>query len=426
MNSICAICLLLWISLAESASARQEQTPEHPRLVEALAAASDKEFERAFDLVALAEAEGALASQSSQVTAQIERLRNSERTRLESTFQAALSVGDVSAAQASLLAWIALGVDQATVTEARQAIENLIRYGQYQPGQVFSDTLLMGDIKGPAMVVIPQGQFMMGSVETEPDRRSSEGPRHRITIEQGFAISQYEISVGEFGQFVEATRYVTDAERRNQGTVYSTVMRRIMANPQMHWRLDYLGQPAERSLPVIHVSWRDAKAYVDWLSLATGEHYRLPTEAEFEYVLRAGSQRRFPWGEDYPSLPVANLAGANDSSPNGATWPQGFTGYQDGHWGPASQGQYPSNGLGVHDMAGNVMEWTEDCWHDSYIRAPSNGAAWVNPGCKQRVVRGGSWASTPAIARSAFRMAMSEEASDVRVGFRIVRALSHE
>jgi formylglycine-generating enzyme required for sulfatase activity len=176
-------------------------------------------------------------------------------------------------------------------------------------------------------------------------------------------------------------------------------------------------------MPVIHVSWRDARAYANWLAERTGLGYRLPTEAEFEYALRARSQSRYWWGERSPETPLENLTGDADLSPNGANWSVAFARYSDGHWGPAPVGSFPANPFGLHDMAGNVMEWTEDCWHDSFVRAPSDGSAWVNPGCGERVIRGGSWSSTPEMSRSAYRLAGSETSNDIRVGFRVARDL---
>ena len=156
----------------------------------------------------------------------------------------------------------------------------------------------------------------------------------------------------------------------------------------------------------------------------TGHRYRLLTEAEFEYALRAGQQWRFPWGDEARQQAVENVAGEADRSPTGAEWTLSVKGHGDGFWGPAPVGQFAANDFGLHDMGGNVSEWTEDCWHDNFVRAPKDGSAWVNRGCNQRVVRGGAWTSTPQLARSAHRQAHPPHWADVQVGFRVARDLA--
>lgn len=176
-------------------------------------------------------------------------------------------------------------------------------------------------------------------------------------------------------------------------------------------------------MPVLHVSARDAEAYAAWLSAQTGAGYRLPSEAEFEYALRAGSETRYAWGDGAPPPGAGNFTGARDTSPSGRDWRNAFSGYGDGHWGPARAGTFSPNGYGLHDLAGNVSEWVADCWHDGYRRAPVDGAAWVNPGCRTRVIRGGSWASSPAQTRSAWRLSADADTTNARLGFRVVRTL---
>jgi len=186
---------------------------------------------------------------------------------------------------------------------------------------------------------------------------------------------------------------------------------------------DYVGNPAEPDVPVVHVSALDAAAYAAWLSAQTGAGYRLPSEAEFEYVLRAGSASVYPWPEDTPPPGAGNLTGSEDQSPNGRRWANAFPGYGDGYWGPAAVGQFAANAFGVHDLAGNVSEWVADCWHGSYLRAPGDGSAWVNPGCRDQVIRGGSWASAPAQTRASWRAPASVDTTNARIGFRVVRVL---
>jgi formylglycine-generating enzyme required for sulfatase activity len=189
------------------------------------------------------------------------------------------------------------------------------------------------------------------------------------------------------------------------------------------WRSDYRGAPASDDMPVLHVSARDAAAYAEWLSEQTGQRYRLPSEAEFEYALRAGGDTRYPWGDGPPPPGTANTTGGLDRSPGGRSWANAFPGYGDGHWGPAPVGSFAPNPWGLHDLAGNVSEWVADCWHDDYRRAPKDGSAWVNPGCRDQVIRGGSWASSPAQTRSAWRAPAQVDTTNAKVGFRVARDL---
>ena len=159
------------------------------------------------------------------------------------------------------------------------------------------------------------------------------------------------------------------------------------------------------------------------LAEQTGLRYRLPSEAEFEYVLRAGGRGRYPWGDGAPPRGMLNTTGGNDRSPGGRPWANAFEGYGDGHWGPAPVGSLVVNPWGLHDLSGNVSEWVADCWHDSFRRAPKDGSAWVNPGCRNQVIRGGSWASSPAQTRSAWRAPAQVDTTNARLGFRVVRDL---
>jgi formylglycine-generating enzyme required for sulfatase activity len=173
----------------------------------------------------------------------------------------------------------------------------------------------------------------------------------------------------------------------------------------------------------VNVSWRDATAYADWLRQRTGKVYRLPSEAEFEYALRGDTTSRYWWGDGVPTRPVENLTGAFDRSRSGRRWSHAFRGYKDGYWGPAPVMSFAANPFGLYDIDGNVSEWVVDCWHESYLRAPTDGSAWVNPGCRVRVLRGGSWGSSPEQVDSAYRQGADGDARSGRVGFRVVREL---
>ena len=295
-------------------------------------------------------------------------------------------------------------------------------YGPFEPGEKFSEPLGNG-AKAPEMVVIRYGGFMMGSDEDDASGVAAERPFHAVAFARGFAISRNEVTVGDFRRFVDATGYVTRASRLGHSTVYDEKGGVFSEHPGVDWRRDHVGRVASPGLPVVHVAWADAVAYTRWLSTRTGERYRLPSEAEFEYVLRAGRQWRYPWGDTAPRVIIGNLTGAGDLSRTGRRWSNAIPDYRDAFWGPAPVRSFPVEPFGTFDMIGNVAEWTLDCWHDSYQRAPDDGSAWVNPGCPRRVARGASWSSALDFARSAARQSMHEDTTSARLGFRIVREL---
>ena len=304
--------------------------------------------------------------------------------------------------------------------ELREQIELTSHYGLFRPGQAFTEGLGRGG-RGPEMVVVPHGAFRMGATADEPGSSDAERPSRNIRFDRGLAVSRNEITVGEFRRFVTATGYQSRATRQGYSTVYDERSGNLVRRGGVDWRSDYTGNPAGDGLPVIHVSAQDAANYAHWLAEQTGQSYRLPSEAEFEYMLRAGSTGPFPWGEGRPPAGAGNFTGARDQSPGGRHWRNAFEGYGDDAWGPARVGSYSPNAYGLHDVAGNVSEWVADCWHDSYRRAPVDGTAWVNPGCEDKVVRGGSWASSPTQTRSAWRLGSDADTTNGRVGFRVVR-----
>lgn len=312
---------------------------------------------------------------------------------------------------------IAPAGDPAT-RELRERIDLATHYGLFRPGQVFTDAM-QGAVRGPQMVVVPHGAFRMGSEENEG--QESERPARNIRFDRGFAMSRTEITVGEFRRFMQATKHRARASRRGYSTAYDERSGNLVRRGNVDWQSDYTGRPASDDMPVIHVSAKDAMAYAEWLSAQTGQRYRLPSEAEFEYALRAGNRGRFPWGDGAPPPRAGNFTGALDVSPSGRRWRNAFPGYGDGNWGPASVATYRANAWGLHDMAGNVSEWVADCWHDTFRRAPRGGEAWINPGCRSRVVRGASWASAPEELRSAWRQGSDANNTTARIGFRVVR-----
>ncbi|MBO9716948.1 MAG: SUMF1/EgtB/PvdO family nonheme iron enzyme [Pseudoxanthomonas sp.] len=307
--------------------------------------------------------------------------------------------------------------------QLRQRIDLATHYGVFGPGQVFTDALAEGS-RGPQMVVVPHGAFRMGALDSEPGAADAEKPAHYVRFERGFAMSLTEVTVAEFGRYVAQAGARPRATRRGNSIVYDERSGNFARRSGADWRSGYDGRPAAPNDPVLHVSVRDAEAYAAWLSAQTGRHYRLPSEAEFEYALRAGNPGRFPWGDNaIPPDGSGNFAGGNDVSPSGRTWNNAFVGFGDGYWGPAPTGRFEPNAWGLHDLAGNVSEWVADCWHASYRRAPADGAAWFNPGCRSRVVRGGVWSGSPAQTRSAWRSPMDSDMTSARIGFRLVRGI---
>jgi formylglycine-generating enzyme required for sulfatase activity len=241
----------------------------------------------------------------------------------------------------------------------------------------------------PVMVVIPAGSFTMGSPETELGRKDNESPQHKITFVQKFAVGRFSVTFDEWDACV--------ADGGCHG--YSP--------PDQGW--------GRGRRPVINVSWNEAQAYLAWLSRKTGKTYRLLSEAEREYVTRAGTITPFWWGSSI-STSQANYNG-------------NYTYGDDGARGEFRNETVPvdtfaPNPWGLYHVHGNVSEWTEDCWHDNYRDAPTDGSAWTDADCRQRVRRGGSVGSPPQVLRSAFRLSNPAVNGQLFIGFRVARTLA--
>jgi formylglycine-generating enzyme required for sulfatase activity len=311
----------------------------------------------------------------------------------------------------------------AVVAQLRERIDLATHYGSFRPGQVFSDAMRDGG-RGPQMVVVPHGGFQMGAGDAEPGATDAERPSHYVRFDRGFAMAITEVTVSDFERYVKATNARPRATRRGHSVVYDERSGNFIRRSGVDWRSDYDGARALGNAPVMHVSVRDAENYAAWLSEQTGYSYRLPSEAEFEYALRAGSSGRYPWGDaGTPPPGSGNFTGSKDVSPSGRHWHNAFIGYGDGWWGPAPVANFRANAFGLHDMAGNLSEWVADCWHSSYRRAPSDGVAWFNPGCRARVIRGGNWANSPEQTRAAWRQSQDSDTTNARIGFRLVRGI---
>jgi formylglycine-generating enzyme required for sulfatase activity len=370
-------------------------------------------------------AQAATVRQDSQAlqdaSARIVAIRQHAAAVLQARADTALASGDPDRAEQLLKQIERAAPLSAESRDLRARIVLVRNYGTFKPGQAFTEALVSAG-RTPEMIVLPIGSYRMGSRDDEPDHDANETPQREIAFKHGFAMARTEVTVEQFGRFVQATHYRTDAERSGHSTVYDEVKGKFDAHDGVTWRDDYAGQRAAPQQPVMHVSWNDAEAYTIWLSKETAHLYRLPSEAEFEYALRAGSSGAYPWPGSKPPSGAGDLAGG-DASPSGRHWGDAFIGYSDGYWGPAPVAHFTANAFDLFDMVGNLSEWTQDCWHDSYRRAPDDGSAWVNPGCPKRVVRGASWASSPQQARSAWRAPNDADSGSARIGFRVVRVL---
>jgi len=389
----------------------------------ALAAVAQNDFKSADQALAEASQVSPDSTALRDVRTRVDGMRQSRANGLLVQARSVLDAGNLALAQQLADQAKAISPDLAGLTEFSERLTNARLYASYKPGQVFADRFV--DIPGqtPSMVVIPTGSFQMGAPDAEEGRQDAEIPQHEVTIAKGFALSRSAITVGEFREFVRATGYQPDSVKLGGASVYDESTGAMRDDPNATWQHDYAGRIADSKLPVVNVSWNDAKAYAEWLSQHTGKTYRLPSEAEFEYALRGGTTTRYWWGDGAPSAKVENLTGSGDRSPSGRRWSNAFSGYRDGYWGPAPIMSFAPNPFGLYDIDGNVSEWVQDCWHDSYLRAPRDGGAWVNPGCGVRVVRGGSWGSSPDQVRSAYRQGADAGVRSGRVGFRVLREL---
>ncbi|HUH56651.1 MAG TPA: SUMF1/EgtB/PvdO family nonheme iron enzyme [Rhodanobacter sp.] len=389
----------------------------------ALAAVAQNKFDEADKELARAAEIHPGSQQWQDVRKRVDDIRGQRANGILAQGRSALDGGNLALAEK--LARQARDVDPhlPALDEFDEQLVNARLYASYRPGQVFNDHYIDLPGKTPAMVVVPTGSFQMGSPGSEPGRNDAETPQHAVTIATGFAMARSAITVAQFREFVRASGYRPDSEKLGGASVYDERSGTMRDDADASWEDDYAGRKAADDLPVVNVSWNDASAYAAWLGERTGKIYRLASEAEFEYALRGGTTTRYWWGDGTPRKTVENLTGSGDHSPSGRRWSHAFRGYRDGYWGPAPVMKFAPNPFGLYDINGNVSEWVADCWHDNYNRAPVNGGAWINPGCTARVVRGGSWGSSPDQERSAYRQGVDATVRSGRVGFRVVREL---
>ena len=263
----------------------------------------------------------------------------------------------------------------------------------------------------PAMVVIPAGSFDMGS----DDGEAGERPQHRVTIAEPLAVGKLEVTFEEFEAFVRDTGHDMADEDGLLGLppANACFSRKILqVFERLTWRSP--GYRQDGTLPAVCVSWSDAVAYTKWLSIRTGNRYRLLSEAEWEYAARAGTTTAFSFGGTL-STNEANYDGSHNDA---------LSVDRENRGQPVPAGSFPANPFGLHDMHGNVLEWVEDCWHPNHEEAPVDGRARTSGGdCSLRVVRGGSWFNHAPSLRSAYRSAIEAKQRYTHYGFRVARAI---
>jgi formylglycine-generating enzyme required for sulfatase activity len=271
---------------------------------------------------------------------------------------------------------------------------------------------------GMKLTLIPAGEFQMGSPDADRDAEGDEKPQHRVRITRPFYLGIHEVTRGQFRRFVEETGYQTEGEKDGKGGWHwNEVTRKWEQNANWSWRRAVFEQSDDH--PVIHVSWRDAVAFADWLSRKEEKTYRLPTEAEWEYACRAGTTTRYYSGDDPETLASAgNVADATARSMF-ASFSYAIAA-RDGFVDTAPVGRFRPNGFGLFDMHGNVWEWCLDRYGDHYDReSPLDDPAGPSSGV-HRVVRGGCWQSFPLrYDRSASRGHYEPDNRGDYLGFRL-------
>ena len=250
-------------------------------------------------------------------------------------------------------------------------------------------------------VYIPPGQFLMGSPDSELHIPADQHPQHLVRITQSFCLGMHPVTVGQFRQFVEATRYATDGERDGKEEV-GVERGRTVQKPEFTWRNPGFVQADDR--PVVNVSWNDASKFCEWLAGKEVRVYRLPSEAEWEYACRAGTGSRFHFGD--VEVDLGKYAWFVENS-RGATHPVG---------------QKMANVWGLQDIVGNVWEWCQDLYAKNYYFGsptddPPGPSATID---LSRVSRGGSWYLSAANRRCAVRRGLTPAFRDHNTGFRVL------
>jgi formylglycine-generating enzyme required for sulfatase activity len=298
---------------------------------------------------------------------------------------------------------------------------------------------------GMSFVTIPAGEFNMGSDEplsdalkfysyTEPKWLTREHPQHKVRITKPFEMGQHEVTLGQFQAFVAETKYILEIERNGKPAWgFDTTGKLVQANT---FRPESPGWEINKDHPVVFVSWNDAMAFCEWLSKKEGGTYRLPTEAEWEYAARAGSNSRYHFGNDPEDLVLfGNVADQDrrdgkdetiqgydkDGNKTNSTMPYPFLSRSDGFKWTSPVGKFKPNAFGLYDMHGNVWEWTADRYAERYYDdSPEDNPLGPTTG-NYRVIRGGGFNNTPVAQRSAYRIEAEQSGTQYGVGFRVVR-----
>jgi sulfatase modifying factor 1 len=274
----------------------------------------------------------------------------------------------------------------------------------------------------PDMVAVAAGNFEMGAATAENVREGSperyiqwESPVHRVDIRHPFAVSVAEVTRAQFAAFVNETGYSATSCDIAKGNDWDSRADKSWKDP---------GFVQNNNHPVVCVNWHDAKAYVTWLATNTGKPYRLLTEAEWEYIARAGTTTARFWGDDrmsackHANVPDRSIARTTSD-------PQIAFNCEDGFIFTSPAKSFAPNAFGLYDTIGNVWEWVEDCFHDSYTTAPNDGSAWQpEADCQHHVARGGSW--NPRLAsqlRSAARGRVTTTLRNSNLGIRVALTL---
>jgi formylglycine-generating enzyme required for sulfatase activity len=247
--------------------------------------------------------------------------------------------------------------------------------------------------KLPVMRILPRGAFLLGSPESDPDRAAVEGPQCRVEIPVPFALGVYPLLVAEYQQVL--------------GEPPPVPKENLQPPRWLPWRTSKptasksVGPASDPTLPVTQISFVDAQEFVARLSKLSGETYRIPSEAEWEYACRAGSRTRYNCGDSIDSSRALFAAAA----------------------GPRPPGGFRPNAFGLYDMHGNVREWTSDLWHESYQSTPLDGSPDLSGHSGMRVVRGGAWCDEASLLRSPARMRATQQQRQAVIGVRVARNL---
>ena len=276
----------------------------------------------------------------------------------------------------------------------------------------------------PIMIDLPAGQFLMGTAEQDRliDPRTgkpatNDSPQHEVSV-PAFALGKYEVTVAEFAAFIKTTGY----EPVNECMEFSKPGSFVISE-DFGW--DRPGFEQDDTAPVGCVNFFDAQAYAAWLSEITGENYRLPSEAEWEYAARAGSEGPYFWGNsETASCDFANVRSAGAFTISKRQIEADLEGFacDDGYTHSAPVGSFAPNDFGLHDMQGNNWEWAADCNHKNYEGAPTDGSAWHEEDCSFGVIRGGSYLNLIERSSATVRAGRPRSGAATNMGFRVAKA----